>query len=170
MAIMLHLPGQIDAMRGGRAAAGMGEFADLVADHQPFDIKRNIGAISNEGAIRMGADWYEYSTPGNIAYGFYGAAAGYDIFVLRLGAGAAQSKDAWIDGDGPPGSLGTMLDTPDDYYAVQFGYDLYHNYYRPDFQLTRDEFVSALATYEHRAEMALVVAPSDYLPRLGVCQ
>lgn len=101
------------------------KFQELVRDYAPFDIKRNIEREFQGGPIKLGEYWYEYSTPGNIAYGFYGAAAGYDLPLLHAGAGAAQLKDAYIDRDGPAGPWNYYGDTPDDYYAIEFGYYLY---------------------------------------------
>ena len=73
------------------SAAGFADFYNLVRDEQPFDIKRTMGREFNKDRVKLGNYWYEFSTPGNIAYGFYGAAAGYNKPVLHVGAGIAQS-------------------------------------------------------------------------------
>jgi RHS repeat-associated protein len=140
------------------------KFQELVRDYAPFDIKRNIEREFQGGPIKLGEHWYEYSMPGNIAYGFYGAAAGYDLPLLHAGAGAAQLKDAYIDRDGPAGPWNYYGDTPDDYYAIEFGYYLYRAHYLPDRNLSRQEFAAALDNYEYRYQLAVTSSPSDYQP------
>ncbi|MGQ0603126.1 MAG: RHS repeat-associated core domain-containing protein, partial [Anaerolineales bacterium] len=140
------------------------EFAGLVQDNAPLDIKRRIESEFQRGPVKLADEWYEYTTPGNIAYGFYGTAAGYDSATLHVGAGVAQAKDYHVDKDGPPGQWEFLLDTYDDYYAIDFGIQLYRNYYAPDGMLTQDEFVTALSTYEYRSALAVKVGPMDYQP------
>ncbi len=137
------------------AAAGM--FIELVKDSAPWDFKDKIKGELEE-RIRLGSDWFEYSTPGNIHYGFVGAAAGFSLPELRAGAGAAQLRDHCVEG-GPVGSWRTGFDIADDYYAVEFGHQLYQEAYAPDKKLTVAEFNVLLVKYEHRDRMARVTEP-----------
>ncbi len=97
----------------------------------------------------IGGEWFEYSTPGNIAYGFLGAALGFTKAEIAIGAGVAQANDYYrvaCSGQTPcevgpiaanprpigKAGPGPMLpdiwplgDTVDDAYAVRLGYDLY---------------------------------------------
>lgn len=66
-----------------------------------------------------------YDDPGNIAFGYYGAAL-YSKEFLHFGAGANQFKK-YIDSDGkhPIGPLNKFYDDPRDYAMIDWGYDLY---------------------------------------------
>jgi len=146
----------------GQHGAGNKAFAvhmwiQLVQDHGPWDFKvmveRELGQT-----IRLGDYWFEYSTAGNILYGFNGAAAGFSLQGLHAGAGAAQVLDHLSRGAelGPPVMF---FDTVDDYYAVEFGYQLYKKAYAPDSKMTVSEFNALLVQYEHRDQMALREPP-----------
>ncbi len=133
-------------------------FYQIVHDSGPWDFKDKIFEVSRGEGVRLGGHWFEYSTPGNILYGFNGAAAGFTLEELHGGAGIAQLRDHLLEG-APLGPVGTLLDTPDDYYAVEFGYRLYKEAYEPDQTLTLAEFDALLAQYDHLEQMALVEAP-----------
>ena len=100
-------------------------------------------------ALVIGGEWFEYSTPGNIAYGSLGAALGFTKAEIAIGAGVAQANDYYrvaCSGQTPceigpiaanprpigKAGPGPMLpdiwplgDTVDDAYAVRLGYELY---------------------------------------------
>ena len=118
---------------------GMYEFSSIVKDGAPFDVKDKIKQKLGS-TITLGDFRFEYSTAGNILYGFYGSAAGFDIETLHIGAGGAQTWD-WIkstltigdyDQNASLGPVNYYFDTVDDYYAVEFGYLLYEEYYLND--------------------------------------
>jgi len=138
-------------------------FVQLVRNEAPFDFKHAILEKLGD-RIRLGSEWFEYSTPGNILYGFFGGAAGFSLDELHGGASAAQVLDASYRGSelgplvAPDGAL-TLLDTPDDYYAIDFGYRLYQKAYAPDKQLTISEFSAFMVNYEHLGKMDRVTAP-----------
>ncbi len=151
-------------------------FIQLARTGGPWDFKEKIEEdIGKE--MRLGGYWFEYSTVGNILYGFYGAAANFPLKLLQAGAGAMQVVDRYIlkrNENVPIGSLRTFFDTEDDYYAIEFGYRLYQKAYASDGKLTISEFRALLVQYEHREKMALVDSPSlrkevnpDWPYRLG---
>lgn len=126
----------------GLSATGLWDFSQIVKDGAPFDIK--VGIQDQIGsAVKLGDTWYEYSTPGNIAFGFYGAAAGFDISVLLLGAGYAQTED-WLLRGREFGDLECYLDTCGDMYALILGYVLYNSSALDDGILTTAELEKAL--------------------------
>jgi hypothetical protein len=137
------------------------QFKDLVGNGKKYDVKLEIKDQLGE-KIKLGNNWYEYSTAGNILYGFYGLAAGFSKAELHQGAGFAQLNDLFAKGT-LPGGPNTMFDTEDDYYAVEFGFFLYENYYK-DGVLTESEFLDALAKYKHADKLALTSKPVDYRP------
>ena len=142
--------------------ATMGSFKSLVEDNSPFDIKRKIWqAFGEKAPIKLGNTWYENSTPGNIAYGFYGAATGYQPRLLHVGAGFAQFKDAYWDHDGPKGEFRYIMDTEDDYYAVELGITLFYEDFLPDQRLTTDEFMNRLSNFQDRDKLEIESAPED---------
>lgn len=138
-------------------ADAFGMFIPLVKDSALWDFKDKTKAELGE-RIRLGGDWFEYSTPGNIHYGFVGAAAGFSLPELHAGAGVAQVRDLLVKG-APVGSWTSGFDTEDDYYAVEFGHQLYEGAYTQDRRLTVSEFTALLVKYEHRDKMARVTEP-----------
>jgi hypothetical protein len=98
-------------------------------------------------------------------YGFYGLAAGFSKAELEAGAGFAQVMDHFFDEKQPDvGGPLTLFDTEDDYYAVQFGFFLYENYYG-DGELTVSEFLEALSKYKYADKLALRPEPNDFRPK-----
>lgn len=96
----------------------------------------------------IGGEWFEYSTPGNIAYGFLGAALGFSKAEIYGGAGVAQAGDYATGCSGKsPCEIGPLYsppmsrsgsprgpyspaifplgDTVDDAFAVRLGFELY---------------------------------------------
>ncbi len=156
-----------DVQNGSEALArptlAMMKFYKIVKDGARFDVKDQV-LIELGEKVKLGDAWFEYSTTGNFLYGFYGAAAGFDLETLHMGAGAAQAYDHFINQEGNLGQLFPgYLDTPDDYSAVNFGFELYQNNYLNDNLLTSNEFRQALQGYKD--SMALVSAPSEFIPR-----
>jgi RHS repeat-associated protein len=141
------------------------EFESVVADGMKYDVKDNM--LEDLGrTIKIGNNWYEYSTAGNIIYGFYGKEAGWSDFELYAGAGIAQYDDWKRD----EGDLGPPIppfygDTVDDHYAVKFGIYLYDNYYTDDGVLTVADLLDAFKNYTYADRMALVEKPKNFIPR-----
>jgi RHS repeat-associated protein len=104
------------------------EFYNLVHAGARFDVKIKIKEQLGR-SIKLGEDWYEYSSKGNFMYGLYRSAAGFGVDVLHAGAGSAQVMDLllWLWTVGSPcdfpdiGGLQHYFDTPDDAFAIDFG-------------------------------------------------
>jgi hypothetical protein len=134
------------------------QFYNLVANEKPWDFKhmiqdrlgRGVTLCSTAGCVRK----IEYSVPGNIHYGYVGREAGYNAFMINLGAGVAEIIDpAHRQPDAPPygGKFGWVMspagvslnigDDVEDHRAVQFGRYLYDTYGRG---MTLGQFKGAL--------------------------
>jgi hypothetical protein len=154
---------------GGSTAKSIawGTFYGSVSDGAKYDVKDKIKVQFGEDPIKIGNNWYEYSTAGNILYGFYGKAAGFSDDELFVGAGAAQIYDNKINKEGDLGPVDAPFygDTTDDHYAIEFGIYLYNNYYVGDGILTISDLQNALDTFVHANELALGEAPKIFLPR-----
>ncbi|MBM4460528.1 MAG: hypothetical protein FJ011_22685 [Chloroflexi bacterium] len=139
-------------------------FTPLVKSDGPWDFKARIEREIGK-TVQLGGDWHEWSTTGNITYGFLGAAAGFSRFELRAGAGIAQVNDV-LKGK-PDARLGpprTYFDTTDDFWAVEFGYQLYEKTVGQGWALTEAVFTTSLAEYAHRSQMALRDEPMPSAP------
>ncbi len=154
-----------------KAEAGR-RFYNIVKDGARFDVKDKIYDDLGE-VVKLGQQWYEYSITGNILYGFYGIAAGYDKDSLHAGAGFAQLADflRWLwkaehEGEDEPVTIdpGYGLDTGDDYYAIEFGIWLYQNKYKHDGNLTTSEFASSFFSFAYTPFLAHRADPGDYKP------
>jgi hypothetical protein len=68
-----------------------------VKDRAKWDSKHEIRRLMRGESIILrderGYDWYEYSIPGNVHFGFVGRAAGFSGFELHGGAGYAEITD-----------------------------------------------------------------------------
>ena len=127
-------------------------FYQLVADGAPLDVKDKI--LQEVGkVIKLGDSWFEYSTAGNILFGYYGAAWGFSSAELHSGAAVAQLQD-FIRNPNTP--LGPRIDTTDDYYGIELGIILYNEGFAPDGTITSEEFVDILSTYEHANSLAVM--------------
>jgi hypothetical protein len=63
------------------------------------------------------------------------------------------------------GGFSTNFDTEEDYYAIEFGFYLYYEYYMDDGNLTIEEFVEALEQFPDADKLDLVPIPEpDYIP------
>jgi hypothetical protein len=146
----------------GNQVVAWSMFYELVHDSAPWDFKDQIQRKVGD-PIRLGGLWVEYSTPGNILYGFSGAASGFSLEMLHIGAGVAQVRDHIVEG-GPLSGPETLFDTADDFYAVEFGYKLYKEAYISDKKLTVSEFNALSVQYEHRDQMMVAKPPSPGQP------
>ena len=141
------------------------KFYSLVHDGAIFDFKDKI-SITLGQSILIDGDWYEFSTAGNILFGYYGRAAGFSTQSLHAGAGVAQVIDFTknfsgmsngLQDDGARlGPISNFFDTPDDYAAVEMGAILYDQ----AGPLTYDVFSRVLQEYKN--EMALVTDPGNF--------
>lgn len=142
------------------------EFESVVEDGAKYDVKDKMLEQFQGDPIKIGNTWYEYSTAGNILYGFYGKAAGWSDLALYAGAGKAQFDD-WRRGEGDLGPIGPPYygDTMDDHFAIRFGIYLYDNYYAEDGALTTIDLLDAFEAYKYPEWMAVKPKPNDFQPR-----
>jgi RHS repeat-associated protein len=143
---------------------------DLVAAHHTWDFKDAINAILRTDLIMLRHPghvygWYSHDVPGNINFGYVGRAAGWSGLTLHVGAGYAQVTDPGRKGCLIPSnprwpctdderclrkgelrveSVGTLLDSPEDYNAVEFGIQLYEAH---PVNLTVPQFSHFLSTH-----------------------
>jgi len=130
------------------SAAQLGMFFELNSETGIWNFKIAMseqigGAVSLCGATNCG--WFDYSTPGNIHFGFVAAAAGIPMDLSQDAGGLLQFKDGFT-GDGEwqkEWSETTSGEDPRDWAAVQFGYYLYQKY---GANMTSAQFRSELTT------------------------
>jgi RHS repeat-associated protein len=155
---------KLENKAGGKAVA-YASFVGLVSDGKKYDVKDKIKTEVGR-TVKIGSKWFEWSTTGNILYGFYGLAAGFTKGELHAGAGLAQIKDHYANPDESPiGDASTYYDTSDDYYAIEFGFYLYENYYAVNGELTEADLLDALNTFSDVDKMALREAPKTFYPK-----
>ena len=115
-------------------------FNTLNTRYGQWDVKREIKDQLREGIILCsGATcrWVDYSTPGNILYGFVAASAGVGEDLSRLAGGTLEL----IEGEAEWDNRGNSFEDPFDSAAVNFGYQLFEDF-GPN--MTNEEFFSAL--------------------------
>jgi hypothetical protein len=150
-----------------RKLDAIAEFESVVADGMKYDVKDKMLEEFKGDPIKIGDNWYEYSTAGNIIYGFYGKEAGWSDFELYAGAGKAQIEDHFLRDEGDLGPLRPPYygDTVDDHFAVKFGIYLYDNYYADDGILTVADLLDAFENYGYVDRMAIKERPKNFQPR-----
>lgn len=122
-----------------------------------WDIKREMEVRIGKGIVMCGIDgcrWFDYSTPGNIHYGYLAAASGVPIELSMAAGGFLEVRDEtakWKNWD-------YLFEDPQDYAGVEFGYYLYETF---GDDLTVEEFYNALTT---DVMDALQPAPRDFKP------
>ncbi|MBL8098598.1 MAG: hypothetical protein JNK81_05420 [Anaerolineales bacterium] len=143
-------------------------FYSLVHDGAKYDVKDKMQEeFGIDSPVKIGDNWYEYSTAGNIFYGFYGTAAGWTEDELYVGAGAAQIADNKLRGQDKLGPCEApyYCDTVEDHYAVEFGIYMYNEYYENDGSLTIADLKNAMDKFEHSDKLAIVKSPKNFQPR-----
>jgi hypothetical protein len=136
---------------------------DLVCDGCRWDFKDQIrGELGENIRLRDSRDsyWYEYSTPGNIHFGYVGRAAGFTGLELHVGATFAQQTDP----ENIPEENAWHGDQPTDFQAIELGIELYRGCSRP---LAENCFAAKLAQF--RFKLALGRRPESpyYNPVYG---
>ena len=73
------------------------EWRELVKDGARWDFKDQIKDKLEGETVMLchsgGCEWFEYSVPGNIHYGYVARAAGFSLETLHLGASVAEIMD-----------------------------------------------------------------------------
>jgi RHS repeat-associated protein len=169
----------------------------LVKDKAKWDFKHNIEELlrvdKGQGGVVLRSpgnpQWYEYSAPGNIFYGFVGRAAGFSGALLHMGAGYAEITDPAYKESGEvccPSfcttmretggwpklycykigcfhleweEMRTLFDDPTDYAMVEFGVRMYNAYGRT---LTYNQFQAYLAAHGNELMPAPSIPPQNF--------
>ena len=113
-------------------------YEKLVGDGKPWDFKDQIKNELGESfrlCSQQDCTWVEYSTLGNILYGYTSMIAGFTQFEIRGGAGYAEARDPENKenyntpfGYFPLDRLLTGFDDAEDYHAVGAGIEMYIRY------------------------------------------
>lgn len=157
----------------GASLAAAERFFSMVHNDAYFDVKWNIRQEVGR-AVKIGNNWLEFSTPGNIMFGFYGSAAGFSPRSLYAGGGVAQhidytqhqlgiSEHPEESADLGPSGYPYYGDSEDDHYAIQFGIDLYKQYQKTG-ELTASDLTAALDRLPYKSKLNLLGAPSNCNP------
>jgi RHS repeat-associated protein len=115
-------------------ALGLWRFYILNSNNGVWNIKLRIDEELGKAVTLCGIDtcaWVDYSTPGNIHFGYVTAYSMIPLPVALVAGGLAESWDRYQDEIVPamnPEWLETLYDNPDDFTAVLFGYFLYQKY------------------------------------------
>ncbi len=138
-------------------------FYQLARDGASLDFKDKTKLTLGK-TIQLSGIWFEWSTPGNMLYGFYGTAWGVPHDLLHLGASYAQVADHIRNpAESSLGPPATMFDTLEDYVAIDFGITLYYQAYLPDQKVTQEEFAALLVNYAYLTLLAQEPAPLDQM-------
>lgn len=127
---------------GPEANVLLGPFYELNKGYGKWDIKRNIRRNIGEGVILCGTEncgWFDYSTPGNIHFGFIAGRMNVPKPLSQAAGGYLEVKE----GTANINNWRTLFEDPQDWAAVQFGYNLYKTY---GSDITLREFQEALTT------------------------
>jgi RHS repeat-associated protein len=112
------------------------DFNDLEGGGKEWDIKVKIQEDLIYGAVLCGGmcNWVDFSTPGNIHFGYVAYHAKIDQGIAAVAGGVLDKRDQIEDDHRFPDlyclPTGSMLpcDDPQDQAAVDFGYDLAQKY------------------------------------------
>jgi len=168
--VKFYLLGEGTKTEGGFWAM-MGGYIVLVMPNGKYDVKLGMEKLLNTQVIKIGSKWYEYSTAGNILFGYYSHAAGFTLQELQKGAGAVQVYDYYrhmcfanSECGAPLGTQDTFYDSSDDFSAIQFGYELFDSDAATDGIITPEEFTIALDNYSGPYPLDVRPDPGNYLP------
>ncbi|MCA9949996.1 MAG: hypothetical protein KDE48_10135 [Anaerolineales bacterium] len=128
-----HVTGsELEAMRDANSFsiewfAESGTFFELNTGHGKWDVKRNIEREVGTAIVLCGdkgCNWFDYSTPGNILYGFTAASVEIPQDISTAAGGFLEI----VEGTAKLGNYSTLFEDPLDASAVEFGYFLYEQY------------------------------------------
>jgi RHS repeat-associated protein len=126
----------------GNMIGGYVGLLDVEMTREEWDIKQKMRDVST-GIVLCGqtCDYYNYSTPGNIQFGYVAGLAGIDKTIGDGVGGVLNQKDRLNEGKGIDWNC-FFCDDPADQAAVDFGYYLAKNY--PN-GINREEFAYEFA-------------------------
>ena len=112
------------------------KFNNLEGGYKEWDIKRKMLVELKQGIVLCGAtcDWFDYSTPGNIHFGFVAYRAKIHHGVAAVLGGVLEQKDALLNEHKiypeycTQNASKLFCDNPQDQAAVDFGYMLAEKY------------------------------------------
>ncbi len=111
------------------------DFYNLEGGNQEWDIKVKIQEDLGDGIVLCGTtcDWFDYSTPGNIHFGYVAYRAKIDQGIAAIAGGVLKSWGQFKDSHSLPDMQCFQIDArncddPDDQAAVDFGYYLAKKY------------------------------------------
>jgi RHS repeat-associated protein len=170
--IYSYLSGESTKMDGsGNFLAAMAMYFQLVRPGGKYDVKLKIQGVLHTDVVKIGNNWYEYSTTGNILFGYYSNAAGFTLEEIQKGAGYVQKYDYWRKGcpedpkcDTVLGTEDTYFDSPDDFSAIQFGHELFDSNAASDGVITADELTIALDDYAAPYPLDIKPDPGGFMP------
>ncbi len=116
---------EIQKLRSGnifQTIAGALPFLSLNTNDGRWNFKEQTKVLLGEMVVLCGTKecgWFDYSTPGNIHYGFMAAAAGIKEEASQVAAGTLEALDGNWHG------LTYWNEHPEDWAAVELGYLLY---------------------------------------------
>jgi hypothetical protein len=135
------------------------KFNELEGGDKEWDIKVKIKRDLREGVVLCGAtcEWFDYSTPGNIHFGYVAYRANIDHGVAAIAGGALEQKDSiWNQNRIYPeycqqNASILYCDNPEDQAAVDFGYDLAEKYPNglTEIDLRSELTASVMAKFQH---------------------
>jgi hypothetical protein len=119
-------------MHAGTSLGAYTQFYALEATNKVWDIKQKIRRELGSGVVLCGevCDWYDYSTVGNIHFGYVSGIAGIDPSIAAFAGGILEQVDS-LHTEGRPHLEycdGIYCENPQDQAAVDFGYYLARKY------------------------------------------
>jgi RHS repeat-associated protein len=135
-------------------------FNELEGDEKEWDIKIKIQRELGKNIVLCGTGinchWFDYSTPGNIHFGYIAGLAKIDQFVAAIAGGALEQKD--LHDKGLPleplycfrNAFPGLCDNPQDQAAVDFGYELAKKYRTgiSDAELRRELQINGMGNFQ----------------------
>jgi hypothetical protein len=118
----------------------LGPFYQLNGGGGQWDIKINMQERIGEGIVLCGSGgcaWVDYSTPGNIHFGFMAGVLSVPELLSQAAGGYLEIKDGTAELE----NWETLFENSQDWAAVQFGYDLFESF---GADMTVTEFQKAL--------------------------
>jgi len=134
---------------------------NMFGDYGKYDIKRKMLNTIGPAVILCGGGgcrWVDYSTPGNIMYGYLSASREVQQPISWIAAGVLEYINSIEESHPYTGEISSWGDNPGDKAAVDFGYDLYEQY--PN-GITLEDFQIALSQEILNTFQSPSIVPSE---------
>ena len=149
------------AVAGGTRVIGYVWWKEMVKDGARWDFKDQIASKPGKSIMLCdfkSCDWYEYSMPGNIFYGYVGRVAGFTEAEIRAGAVYAQQTDPENNpdtNDWKPWWSPIGLDQATDEAAITVGFQVYNmTHGSSNTELVKNAFKIVLQQYKSSLDTA----------------